>query len=116
MFQTFSSFFLIQNKPLPKSLNGRKSGPQRSLEKTVSDDTRMFCICKFDTTALKMSISSLIFNYDSCLNKKPKEKNMSSLPLRNKNKTNQPKKKTNKQKNQKNPPKKQQKTPKTSKM
>lgn len=64
MFQTFSSFFLIQNKHLPKSLNGRKSGSQRSLEKTVSDDTRMFYIFKLHNTAVKMSISSLLFNYD----------------------------------------------------
>lgn len=57
MFQTFPSFFLIQNKHLTKSLNGRKYGSRRSVEKTVSDDTRMFCICKLHTTAVKMSIS-----------------------------------------------------------
>lgn len=99
MFQTFSSFFLIQNKHLPKFLNGRKSGPQRDLEKTASDDTRMFCICKLHTTALKMSISSLIFNYESCLNKKLKEKAMSSLPLKNKPTKEKNKKQKNKQTN-----------------
>jgi len=73
---------LIQNKHLDKSLDGRNSGPQRSPEKTGSeDDARMLCICKLHTTAIKMCTSALLFNYGSCLNKNPVEKSMPSQTL-----------------------------------